>query len=39
MKDKNCLRCEYVIECKGVEKDTSMCIKFTERKREKEGSK
>lgn len=31
-KDRYCLRCEYVIECKGKPQGVTMCINFKERR-------
>lgn len=35
-KDRFCLRCEYVIECKGKPHGVTMCINFKERARKNE---
>ena len=38
-KDRHCRRCEYIIDCKGKPPGVDLCIRFKERRREKDGDK
>lgn len=31
MKNKECVRCEYVLDCKGKDSKVTLCVKFKER--------
>ena len=39
IKDRNCRRCMFVIECKGKPEGVELCLRYIERKLQEDGGK